>query len=332
MTNLFQTGVDLRTAPIEQRETARRSVEVVLRQPWAFRGHAAEAWLLATCHRAEIYLVDPVEPPVLVAERLLGTSPTVTRRGREAVRHLLRVAAGLESQVLGEDQILQQVRAGLSWGRESGLLGPILYRVIHQALCSGRAIRARTKLASGVRSVPALALRLAARAMNGLAGRDLVIFGAGETSRIAATYLAAAGAQITVTARRADAAEAFAAEFNCAWTPWPERGAIARRSELIVLATAALEPVLSASDLVGGRRPLVVVDLGLPRNADRETAKLEGLTVLDLDSLGGSVDCDERIRREAVGAAEKIVDEGISEFDEWLERRLARALVSLRGG
>lgn len=332
MTRIHQLGVDLRSAPIEQREAARRSAEVVLRQPRALRAHAAEAWLLATCHRAEIYLVDPIEPPALAVERLLGTVPTVSRRGRDAVRHLLRVAAGLESQVLGEDQILQQVRTALSWGRESGLLGPVLYRAIHQSLRSGRAVRARTRLASGVRSVPAQGMRLAARALGGMTGRAALLYGAGETARIAATHLAAAGARVTVSARRPEAAGALAAELACAWTPWEERGIAARRSELIVLATAALEPVLHPTDLIGGRRPLVVVDLGLPRNAAPETGALEGVRLFDIDAAGEGVDHDERLRREAIVAAERIVDDGLVEFDEWCERRRLRAPADVMGG
>jgi glutamyl-tRNA reductase len=175
-------------------------------------------------------------------------------------------------------------------------------------------------------------MRLAARELDGLTGRAALVYGAGESARLAATHLGAAGARVTVSARRPEAARALAAELACAWTPWEGRATAARQSELIVLATAALEPVLRPTDLIGGWRPLVVVDLGLPRNAAPEIGALEGVRLFDIDAAGEGVYRDERVRREAVVAAERIVDDGLAEFDEWCERRRARGPVEVAGG
>jgi glutamyl-tRNA reductase len=203
-------GVNHRTAPLEVRERfahERREVPASLERVLA--AGARGGVLLSTCNRTEFYLAEPDEAVpeavwAILSERLGGGRSAseygYTQRDRDAVRHLYRVSAGLDTMILGESQIQGQVRD--AWETSKAQAGPVLHRLFQSALLVGARVRSETGLATGAASAPSAAVAVAARIFTRLAGRSALILGAGDMAELAATCLASEGVRVTVVANR----------------------------------------------------------------------------------------------------------------------------------
>lgn len=299
-----------------------------------------ESVLLSTCNRTEVLLVTASEPPVGDVTHLLSTvrhvapesfsSYLVIHRDVDAARHTLRVAAGLESMVVGEQQILGQVRQAFDTARAVGTTGPILNRLLQLALAGGRRVRQRTGLSRHASSVPHAALALSRRLLGSLHGRAVVIVGAGEAAGLAAKVFAASGARIiAVVNRTVSAADLLGSRYGAESLALDAVGEAAASADVLVVSVGADPPVLGPQAFEGlGVRttPLLVIDLGVPRGVDPQVAAVPGVALHDLDELspqGASLPAAEE-----VAEAERITEWMVTLFMRWLASRAAVPLIT----
>ena len=308
---------------------------------------ASELVLLATCNRVEIvYAREAGHPPEEADRRIVaaglgaddGEAPDLRWLGGDgAVRHLFRVASGLDSLVLGDQQIPAQVREAWDTARGSGMTGSILDPVFEAALGCARRVAADTGVGRLPVSLVSLALDAVAETRSGASGSPPIvgIVGAGLMARRLARAAASNGLAPTWVANRSlEAAETLAAEFGATAVTLEALRAGGLRADVMLVATSALEPILDRAELErldhaapGGR--LVAVDLGAPRNLEPGPA---GVAIIDLESLRASADANRAARRQAAAAAEAVVADRLEAFARRrAEARIADVAEELRG-
>jgi glutamyl-tRNA reductase len=320
---LLAVGVSHHHAPLEVRER----LYLQDGQPAELAAELGEAVVLSTCNRTEVYLVG-VDPDTVRAElerrSKLELGGVLARwDDAEAVSHLFRVAAGLDSLVPGESQILGQVREAYDSARRAGATGPLLNRLFEDALRAGKRVRTEAKLHELPESVAASAVDLAARELGGAEGRRALLFGAGRMSELAARDLRARGAEVVVSSRTLESAQDLvdrvggrAAAFDAVAVELPE-------ADLVISATRCPYPILHAEAVRPREKPLVLVDVAVPRDLDPAIGELEGCTLFDIDALGeGLVGREEDVRE-----AEAIVAEEAARFAEWRRARDAAGAI-----
>ncbi|MCI0340048.1 MAG: glutamyl-tRNA reductase [Planctomycetales bacterium] len=345
-------GVSHREAPVEVRERfsvaageAPEALRVLLAE-----GGAAEAVVLSTCNRVEVYAATPLAAPPTAAEagrtllgalaRWRGTDPgavakaTVVREGPEAVRHAFRVASGLDSMVVGETQILGQFRDAYGVAAAAGATGPHLNALFQRALAVGKGIQAETGLGAGRASVAGVAVGLAEKVFGDLSGVSALLLGAGDTGSLTLRHLREAGVgRLAVASRTPERAAAAAAAAGASALPLDSLPEALAASDLVVGALATEAPVIGP-DLVRSalrrrrNRPLVVLDLGVPRNVDPAVGALEDVFLYDVDDLRAVV--EETLRRrsaEIAACEEKISTEAAAFWRRHGEPRDAGAAV-----
>lgn len=341
--DVLMVGADHRSTSLEvleelHRRAAHGAVAEVL------QAGAAGLVELTTCHRVELYLegVAPARAADLYRRWLRldaeAPDPPVVRIGADAAGHLLRVAAGLESAVLGEDQIIGQVRRAYRGACARRTPGPLLHRLFHAAFRAGKRARSETDLKRGGRSLAGCSVALLNRRFGGLKGCSALVIGAGEMAGIAARRLRRRGVRrLLVCNRTTERAQVLAEDVGGEVVPWSWRSRAVRSSDVVIVGTAATEPVVSAADLVraaeGRSRPLVVVDLSVPRNLESPCGQVPFLEILDVGGLS-EVLLGERERRESdVVQAGRIVDEELKTWIEWRTERVRRGVCrrSARG-
>ncbi|HEX4840874.1 MAG TPA: glutamyl-tRNA reductase, partial [bacterium] len=278
---LSVVGLNHKTAPLEVREQVAFEASAygpLLAHLQALSG-VHESVLLSTCNRTEVLLVTAAEPPMGDVAHLLSTvrhvapesfsSYLAVHRNVDAARHTLRVAAGLESMVVGEQQILGQVRQAFNAARAAGATGPVLNRLLQLAIAGGRRVRQQTGLSRRASSVPHAALALSRRVFGSLRGRAVVIVGAGEIAGLTAKVFAASGVRITAVANRSvNAADLLASRYGAESLALDAVGEAAASADVMVVSVGADPPVLGPEAFKGiGARttPLLVIDLGVPR-------------------------------------------------------------------
>ena len=333
---LVFVGWNHRGAPLDLRERlaftpekAREALEGL------FAEHIlAEGAIVSTCNRAEIYGVSDREDDLDAlsgffsrfhrVDDVLLRQTALTGHGDATVRHLFRVAAGLDSMVLGEAQILGQIREAHRVATAAGSLRAVTNRLFMNALECGKRVRSETGLGTRPTSVAGLALTLAGRIFESLSGRRALLVGAGETAELTARLLLDEGvSEIVVTNRSFERAQALAAAAGGRAVPWDQRAVAAAEVDLILSATNATEPVLTAAALKASlshakrRGPLLVLDLAVPRDVEVEVGDLPDVYRYDLDALTGMADANARARLEEVPRAEAIVEECVQRFADW---------------
>lgn len=314
----------------------------------ALSAGADEAVVLVTCGRTELYAArrnsapDPVALASLLAET--GRAPLESlqpyleqRRGRDAIVHLLRVASGVGSLVLGESEILGQVaRAHESAARE-GMSGPVLGRLFGTAVRAGRRARDETAIGAKAISVPSVAVQAALRALGTLEGRVVLVLGAGETSELAVRALMARGAALPIIMNRTLArAEALAAVFGTRAEPMDRLLPTLAGVDVVVSSTGAPRALLSADDVRRAMRaregrPLAIVDMAVPRDVDPAVRDLPGVHYFDLDDLARAAEENLNGRRAEVPRVEAIVTEETERVIEWMRTTsVTPTIASLR--
>lgn len=300
-----------------------------------------EAVCLSTCNRTELYLVGEdadrraldalAELSGLTDEQLRSVVYRLTDDA--AALHLFRVAAGLDSMVPGEGEILGQVRAAF----EAGTTGPVLDRVFRQALHAGKKARAETAIAESPASVSSAAAALAQQVFGQLDGCKALLIGAGHVAELAARSLAARGARIAYVANRSpQRAEELAARFGGAGVAFEQAAGVLGEVDVVVSSTGAPGWALTRAGVeaaLGARksRPLFLIDLAVPRDLDPAIHELDGCYVYDLDDLESVVAASLAGRRREAARAEAIVAEEAERFREWRHsREVVPAIASLR--
>jgi glutamyl-tRNA reductase len=345
---LLSLSVDFHHADVSTRERFHPSVEQLAKLYDTSRSRpGAELTMVATCNRSELYAWhtegDPDEACSALASRWVGRPSearallaTATRRsGAQAARHLLRVAAGLESQVLGDGQILGQIRGAYRLAAETGAAGPVLHRLFDTALRTGKCVQSETAISLGRNSVGAEAAALAAHRFGTLTHTRVVVVGSGVTGERAARQLVKLGARdVILVNRTAGRSAALAADMHARSAPYETLHCQIAMADIAVVATGADSPVVLADALATARHncgssgsPLLVIDLAMPRNVEGAVAALPGVTVVDLDALHVPIAAAEDARRTAVPAAEGIVETELQHFTDWLGAAAARDAI-----
>lgn len=297
-----------------------------------------EAVPLATCGRLELYCVasDPdraVKMLVRMMERRSGVGRDALRehvyalRGSTAVRHLLRVASGLDSVVHGEAQILGQVRDAVRDGRAVTTKGPVLHRLFETALATGKKVRTETEIGRGAASLAGAALRMVQREMKSLESSTALVIGVGDTGSLVARLLSKAGVDRLVLANRTlETAEAAAGPLGAEVIALDDLAEGVARADLVVGAVTADDYVVKPETLSGtngrpGGRPRYFLDLAHPRNFDPRLAELADVELFDLDHVFERVEAAKASRAAQVPRAEAIVNDQAEHFGTWLRSR-----------
>jgi glutamyl-tRNA reductase len=325
-------GVNHRTAPLEVRERfAHAAHEVPKSLARVLSAGATGGVLLSTCNRTEFYLAEPRESVSdavwsVLAERLADRQRDAREYGymerdQDAVRHLYRVSAGLDSMVLGESQIQGQVRD--AWESSRPQAGPVLHRLFQSALLVGARVRTETRLGTGTASVPSAAVSVATKIFGDLTGRSAIILGAGDMAELAATCLVAEGARVVMVANRtyerarviAEQLGARAMTLDQAWPHFVD-------TDIVLCSTAAPHAVVTwerVSAPIAGRhgRPLCILDLAVPRDVEPSVGQLENVFLYDVDDLQSVAGQAAAQRRGEIPAAEGIVNEEVERFWAW---------------
>jgi glutamyl-tRNA reductase len=330
-------GLNHRTAPVEVRERVSFTNEQAQRaaEQLRERGILEETLVLSTCNRSEVYGVPPESShecaPGLssflsefhaVRMEVLGVS-LYHHYDQEAVRHLFRVAAGLDSMMLGEAEILGQVREAYRFAHEHGATGPVLNRLFQGALEVGKRVRSETELGSRPMSVASAGVKLAERIFGKLSERSALVLGAGTISEQVVSQLRDRGiAHLYVMNRSRDRADDLAKQYGGEVVGWGEWEKALQLPDVIVSSVATEEPVLHR-DIVEramatrGNRAVFLMDLGLPRNIDATVAKLYNVYVYNMDDLSEIVQQNRNARQNEVPKAESIVDEHVAKYLSW---------------
>jgi glutamyl-tRNA reductase len=345
---LVVVGVSHHSAPVEVRErlaAAGADAATFLRDVTTMQG-VQEAVLVSTCNRVE--LVACCNPEGAGAGALAGvlekagglgrddSDLVFTLRGRDAVRHVFRVASSLDSMVVGEPQILGQMKQQFDSSVACDAAGPVLFRVFHKSFSVAKRVRTETGVASRSVSVASTAVDLATGIFETLAGRTVMLLGAGETGEIAARHFLSAGVgQVIVVNRTFESAVDLARELSATPVPLDRFRSYLPLSDLVVGASGG--GVLVGGDDVRAAlrerrgKPMFFIDLAVPRNFESSIAGIDGAYLYDIDDLAAVVEdnVDER-RREAV-RAEAIVESEVDQFWQWFERLdVVPTIVELR--
>jgi glutamyl-tRNA reductase len=348
---LIVAGLSHHTASIDARERCAfgaRDVDGVLEQLRAVAGDdLREAVLLSTCNRTEFYIIDrdavdervpsdasrePARPVVesiwsllderLAALGLAARSIGYVRRDRDAVRHVMRVAAGLDSMIVGEAQIHGQVRDAWELSRRQS--GPVLNRLFHSALGVAGRVRAETGIGRGAASVSSAAVQLARKIFGPLAGRRAMVLGAGEMAELALQCLVDEGVHAAVVANRTfEHADVLARRHGAVALHYEEAWAHLATVDVLICSTSAPHPVVTRAHVepaMGARRdrPLCLLDIALPRDVDPEVRALDNVFLYDLDDLRAVTAATLAARQAELPTAEQVIDGEVEKYWEWL--------------
>ncbi len=355
--HIFVIGLNHRTAPVEIRErmafSSARVTEVLegLRAGGRIKGCLA----LVTCNRTEIYAVagqadaaaaraealavletffERTRPAGQAGETEAGETGApgagefrrhlYCRRDRDAVAHLFRVAAGLDSMVLGEAQILGQVKRAHEAARAAGAAERTLNTLFRQALTAGKRVQTETRVGRSAVSVSYVAVELARKLLGSLEGKTVLVVGAGKMSELAARYVARSGVSAVVISNRSyGRAELLAQELGGRAVRFDEFGRFLPGADIVICGTSATHYVVrfeaARAALSGKGRPTLFIDLAVPRDVDPRLRELGGVTLYDLDDLQAAIETNLLERRRMAREADSIIKAETAAFFTWLE-------------
>lgn len=329
------TGIDFVHAPLEKREAVslvRGQVQELLPRIAAMEG-VAGCVLLATCNRTELYLhgeegaeLDPLsvlaEAAGFDAAEYRGFS--IQRTENKAVHHLMQVAAGLESQIFGDDQIVSQVKGAVALAREAKTVDAVLDTLFRRAVTAGKRVRTETRLTGVPASAAEVGARRAKEFFGSLEGKRAVVIGNGEMGRLAASTLRAQGCAVTVTLRSYHHGETVVPA-GCATWPYDTRCEMLDGADLAVSATTSPHFTLTAEQVTAMRNPpRLLLDLAMPRDIEQAVGEDGRVRLLNLDDLGDLGDHN----AEARAVAMRILEKEEQEFAAWYSYRQALPLIA----
>jgi glutamyl-tRNA reductase len=337
VSELLALGISHKTAPVARRERlalTTAAAEALCRE-LVLTEVVTEAVAISTCNRTEVYVVttDPVQAESELLGRLAqraGIRPTelaeimYSPRNCDAARQLYRVTSGLESMIVGEAEVQGQVKRAYEAALAAGTTGPLTNRLFGAALQTGGRVRSETSIGAGRGSVSSVADDLAREVVGELADRQVVIIGAGETAELTAQALAAQGAvSLFVANRRADRARSIAERFGGRVSSLDDLPARIAEADVVVASTASPHPIIGLDELgvvmeQRAGRPLVLIDIAVPRDVEPACGELDGVTIYDMDDLAGIVARNRRVREAERVNAESVVEEEIQRFARWM--------------
>jgi glutamyl-tRNA reductase len=336
--NLFCVGLSHHTANVAKLErlAGSASAESIVRE-----AGCTEALLLTTCNRVEVYAVSQrrvsTDEIARCLMRKIDTDPHdyappfYRYEAKECVLHLFRVASALDSMVVGESEILGQAKQAYESARKSGAAGPCLHRLFQRAFRVAKQVRTHTDIARGAVSVGSVAVDLAQRIFGKLSDCRVLVLGAGEISERTARALISRGARdLRVSNRSMDRACELAHAVGGRAVPFDEWPIQCREIDILITSTSSETPLLTRDKLAPMLRervdrPLFIIDIAVPRDVDPTVNEMEGVYLYDIDSIRSVAEQSLALRREQVAAAEAIIAEHVTDFVDFISRRLTPA-------
>ena len=333
---LFTFGINHQTAPLAVREQIAFNVETLdsALRDLVDNGAAKEATILSTCNRTEIYcststptqavdwLADYHHLPANEIEPYIYRLPQ-----EEAIKHAFRVASGLDSMVLGEPQILGQMKQAVRQAEQAGTLGFLLHKLFQRTFSVAKDVRTQTEIGANLVSMAAAAVKLAERIYPSISEQNILFIGAGEMIELNAVHFAARNPKnITVANRTLERAQVLARRINGHAITLNELPEQLVHNDIIVTCTASPLPILGKGLVERAlktrkHRPLFIVDLAVPRDVEKEVAELSDVFLYTVDDLSDVVRDGLDARQGAVKEAEVIIDSGVNEFMHWMQSR-----------
>jgi len=334
---LYNIGLNHKVCPIEVREklafskSASRDALGLMKE----KIRASECFLLSTCNRVEAYFIaDSAAQIKEDFEKFLSEFHKIDAKefrhylyqyeNEEAARHLFKVICGLDSLVLGENEIHGQIKEAFGWASESGTLGPVLGRLLERAFQVSKKARTDTKINEGAVSIPSVAVELAEKIFGRLHGEKVLVLGTGEMSELTMKHLMTSGAgSILVANRTFEKAQSLAAQFNAEavhFDQWLER---LKSVDIVIASTAAPHPVLTHEDVVNVMRsrrqkPLFLIDIAVPRDVESKVGEIDDVYLYNIDDLRVVAESNLKERKKEIEACERMIDQKVEEFFKWL--------------
>ncbi len=348
--NILVVGLSHKTAPVEIREKvafAPTEMEAPLQQMLALPS-VSEAVIVSTCNRVELYATSRnVDAAITELKQFLAAYHQLrlsdleqhlySYEGAEAIRHVLRVSASLDSMVIGEPQILGQIKTAYGYACEYKTAGLILNRFLHKAFSVAKRVRTETAIASSAVSVSFAAVELARKIFDTLEDKTVMLIGAGEMCELAARHFVNNGvAKVLVTNRTFSRAEKLADEFDGTAVSFENFREQLHRVDIVLSSTGAPDYVLEAKKLkevckLRRHKPMFLIDIAVPRDIDPLANKLDGIYLYDVDDLQGVVQANLKERHKEAAKAEEIIDEEIAQFQRWMATlEVKPTIVALR--
>ncbi len=333
---LFTFGINHQTAPLAVRERIAFNVETLdeALRDLVGNGAAKEATILSTCNRTEVYCstTEPAQAEGWLASYhhlpASDIEPYIYRLPQEqAVKHAFRVASGLDSMVLGEPQILGQMKQAVRQAEQAGTMGFLLHKLFQRTFSVAKDVRTQTEIGANLVSMAAAAVKLAERIYPSIAEQRILFIGAGEMIELNAVHFAARNPQhITVANRTLERAQTLARRINGHAVTLNELPEQLAQHDIIVTCTASTLPILGKGMVERAlkqrkHRPLFIVDLAVPRDVEPEVAELNDVFLYTVDDLSEVVRDGLDARQGAVKEAEVIIDSGVNEFVHWMQSR-----------
>jgi glutamyl-tRNA reductase len=342
----FVIGINHKDCPVEVRERLHFSSSK-LQDGLDYAKNTAqfsESMILSTCNRVEFYAYTdsegiPEDQFFAMMKQIHGVDRRdfehylYRHQGGEALRHLFRVAAGLDSLVIGENEILGQLRAAFQTAHAAGCLHSLLYRLMEKALKLGKAARTETLINEGAVSIPSVAVELAEKIFGQLTSENVMLLGTGEMAALTAKNLKSAGASIRyVVSHSQDRAEKLAAEYGAEWVPfesWEEKIPLV---DIFITATSCPYPIVKQEQikkLMAERRhrPLFLIDIAVPRNVDPAIHQMDDVYLYNIDDLKSVADRNLKHRGREIQKVEAMVEKALASYQSWLQQLEARPTV-----
>ena len=337
MIKILDIGMNHNTAPVEIRECLAREPGNTVTALASMRelANVREGLFLATCNRVEALFIT--EEPDVARKRVISIlsrlgdvseevflSSTFTLEDGEAITHIFRVASSLDSMVLGEPQILGQIKEAYYQATREKTTGVILNRLMHKAFHVAKRVRTETGITDSAVSISYAAVELAKKIFYDLSGKRVLLIGAGEMAELAAKHLTGQGVSSIVVANRTfERAVEVAESFKGQPVSFEEIGAQLLEADIVISSTASAEYVIRFDQVKGcmrkrRNRPLFFIDIAVPRDVEPRVNKLENVYVYDIDDLKGVIETNMAHRQQEALKAERIIQEEVFKFEKWL--------------
>lgn len=343
---LFVIGLNHKECPLEVREKIHFSAHLTEKALSLAKENSAlsELLLLSTCNRVEFYGYTEAEGQAResilhLIETLHGLERSAFENylylyeSKDAVRHLFRVAAGLDSLVVGENEILGQLRDAFKAANQAGTVHSLLYRLVEKALKTGKDVHSQTKITQGAVSIPAVAVELAEKIFGTLSGEKVMVLGTGEMSVLTLKNLRTAGADIAfIASRNEEKGKALALEYGAVRLSMEEWQRELTGVDILIASTSAPHPIVLKTHVDGVMsarrgRPVFLIDIAVPRNIEPDVNQIDDVFLYNVDDLKGVSASNLKLRRGEIRAADGIVDQAVIQYQSWVEQLAARPTV-----
>lgn len=350
--NLLAVGLSHRTAPLSLRERFAVPLRDLSKALATLRSDpdVREAAILSTCNRLEIYVVTPPTPERMVSDlfdflSFLSHLPPAEFQSsvyrmtdRQAAGHLFQVTAGLDSMILGETEVTQQVKQAYAMAQAEGALGPVLHRLFQRAFACSKMVRTRTRIAQGPSSIGSVVATLAKDLfVDRLRACEILLWGAGKTAEVTARHLIEAGiGRLWVVNRTQAKSQDLAALCQGGWLSWEEARGHLAHVDIAIVCTQAPHYVIDESDAEAVRlkrsgRPLLVIDLAVPRNVEPSLKQRPGIRLYNVDDLQSVAQATLERRRQELSHCEALIEEQVKHFmQRWKPRSHTMEVVRCR--